>query len=141
MTKLPTFPSIDFSNFDLSKIDLSKIDLSKLDLSKIDVPGVDGEKLAAALRDATYVTIGFGVLAFQQAQVRRRELVTSLSERFGTTSSQMDELLASFEARLDTAVEKLGARLPEQAGSLLGQAHGAAKAARKQMVGFLRAAA
>jgi hypothetical protein len=32
------------------------------------------EDLARRLQDAAHVTVGFGVLAFQQAQVRRREL-------------------------------------------------------------------
>jgi hypothetical protein len=139
------FPSLNFS----------KLDLSKLDLSKLDLPGVDTDKVLAALRDAAYVTIGFGVLAVQQAQVRRRELVTTLSTRFGIRKDQIDSLLGSMEsqikqlderfaaveARLDAAVEQLEARLPEQAGVLVGQAHELAKAARKQVRGLIASAA
>lgn len=108
-----TFPSLNFS----------KLDLSALDLSKLDIPGVDTDKVLAALRDAAYVTIGFGVLAVQQAQVRRRETVAALS------------------TRVDAAVEQFEARLPEQAGALVGQAHELAKAARKQVRGLIASAA
>lgn len=167
MATFPTFPAIDLSKFDLTKLDVSKFDFSKFDLTKldltkldlnmptIDIPGVDGEKLAAALRDAAYITIGFGVLTFQQAQVRRREIVASLSTRFGASKTQVDELLAkvearlgsldtrvdAFEAKLDVAVDKLEQRLPDQAAALLGQAHDVAKAARKQVRGLVRNAA
>jgi hypothetical protein len=47
------------------------IDLSDFDVTKL--AGLD-EKVVDVLRDAAYVTVGFGVLAVQKAQVRRREL-------------------------------------------------------------------
>jgi hypothetical protein len=144
---MPTFPAFDLSSFDLRKLDLSSLN--------IDIPGVDRDKVVNALRDAAYVTIGFGVLAFQQAQVRRRELVKSLSTRFGIETTKSEQLLAAveaqvkqldarfeaLEAKLDAAVDKIEERLPEQAGALLGQAHGLAKAARKQVRGLLVSAA
>ena len=167
MATFPTFPAIDLSAFDLTKLDprnldLGKLDLGKLDLGKldfsmptIDIPGVDGEQLTAAVRDAAYITIGFGVLTFQQAQVRRREIVAALSNRFGTSKSQIEELLGSFEqrlagldkqidaveAKLDKAVAGLEQRLPDQAAALVGQAHDVAKMARRQVRGLLRSAA
>lgn len=153
----PTFPAIDLSAFDLTKLDPRKLDLGKLDFSMptIDIPGVDGEQLTAALRDAAYITIGFGVLTFQQAQVRRRELVAALSNRFGASKTQIDELLGSaeqrlaafdkrveaIEAQLDKAVAGLEQRLPDQAAALVGQAHDVAKLARRQVRGLLRSAA
>jgi predicted trehalose synthase len=57
MAKFPAFPA-----FDLSRLDTAQ--LNELD-----------DKLVAIARDAAYITIGFSVLAFQKAQVRRRELV------------------------------------------------------------------
>jgi hypothetical protein len=137
MAQMPNFPNFDFSGFDASKL-----------------AGLD-EKVVAAVRDAAYITIGFGVLAFQQAQVRRREVVQGLADRFGTNKAQMDEMLASVEAqiaklderfdaldaKLDSAVDKLEERLPEQAAALVGQAHDLAKAARKQVRGLIRTAA
>ena len=137
MAKLPNFTNIDFSGLDASK-------LANLD-----------DKLVAAVRDAAYITIGFGVLAFQQAQVRRREVVTTLSNRFGTSKTQIEEMLSNMEAqmtklderftaleaKLDTTVEKIEERLPEQAAAIVGQAHDLAKAARKQVRGLIRTAA
>jgi hypothetical protein len=151
------FPALDFSKLDLSK--LSGFDWSKM--STIDpaqladrFAGMD-DKLVSAVRDAAYITVGFGVLAFQQAQVRRRELVSSLSDKFGASRTQVDDLLASFEAQLrkfdgsldsfettlDRKVEQVSARLPEQAASFVAQAHDAAKAARKQLRGLISTAA
>ena len=137
MATLPNFTSIDFSGLDASKL-----------------AGLD-DKLVAAVRDAAYITIGFGVLAFQQAQVRRREVVQGLADRFGTSKTQMDDLLTSVEAqmtklderfdaldaKLDTAMAKIEAQLPDQAAAIVGQAHDLAKAARKQVRGLIRNAA
>ncbi|MCY7298244.1 MAG: hypothetical protein LH616_03410 [Ilumatobacteraceae bacterium] len=142
MAKLPNFPTINFSGFDFSGLDANRL------------AGLD-DKLVGAVRDAAYITIGFGVLAFQQAQVRRREVVQNLADRFGTSKSQMDEMLASVEAqiaklderfdsldaKLDIAVIKIEERLPEQAAALVGQAHDLAKLARKQVRGLIRTAA
>ena len=73
MAQLPKFPTVTFPSFDFSGLDANKL------------AGLD-EKVVAAVRDAAYVTIGFGVLAFQQAQVRRREVVQNLADRFGGTA-------------------------------------------------------
>lgn len=135
--KMPTFPSVDFSALDANKL-----------------AGLD-DKLVGAVRDAAYVTIGFGVLAFQQAQVRRREMVRSIADRFGTSKTQVEELLTTIEgqlgklderftaleSKLDTTVAQLEDRLPEQAAAFVGQAHDFAKAARKQVRGLIRTAA
>jgi hypothetical protein len=89
------FPSIDFSKLDISRLDLTKIDLPKIDLTRldlpkfdlpkfdlgqIDAPEIDVDTVTAFARDAAYVSIGLTVLAFQQAQVRRRELQASLEQ-------------------------------------------------------------
>ncbi|MCE9623797.1 MAG: hypothetical protein K8R99_15765 [Actinomycetia bacterium] len=127
--KLATFPSVDISGLDVSRL------------------ADTNEKLVAAVRDAAYVTVGFGVLAVQQAQVRRREMVRNIATRFGTSKAQVEQMLGKFEtqfAKLDTrvvametkidaAVEKFEDRLPHQAAAVVGQAHGLVKAARKQV--------
>jgi hypothetical protein len=84
------FPSIDFSKLDISRLDLTridlpkfnlpKLDLPKIDLGQIDAPEIDVDAVTAFARDAAYVSIGLSVLAFQQAQVRRRELQASLEQ-------------------------------------------------------------
>ncbi len=142
MAQLPNFPSLDMSRLDASAL-----------------AGLD-DKLVAVVRDAAYITIGFGVLGVQQAQVRRRELVKSLTERLDTSRletrkaqleemldtietqmQQLDSRLDSFEEKLDSTVAKLEARLPEQAAQVVGQMHTAAKTARRQVRGLVRSAA
>ena len=79
--KLPEFKLPEVKMPDLSAL-TKGFDFSSLDAGKL--ADLD-DKLIAAVRDAAYITVGFGVLAVQQAQVRRRELVKSLSDRFGTS--------------------------------------------------------
>jgi hypothetical protein len=172
MYKLPDFSSIDFRSIDFSKLDLSKLDLSKLDLSKFDlaalrnidvskyVPSVDfstveAGKFTAALRDAAYITVGLGVVAVEQVQARRRQLVEAISIRFGASKTHVETLLGTFEARMakmdeqvdavearvDMIVDRLEGVLPEQAGVLFGHARDLTKGARKQVRGLIRTAA
>jgi hypothetical protein len=42
------------------------------------LPQASVDRLVAAAKDLAYTAIGFGVLGFQQAQVRRRELEKAL---------------------------------------------------------------
>ncbi|MEY4230966.1 MAG: hypothetical protein RLZZ362_1815 [Actinomycetota bacterium] len=121
------------------------------------------DKFAGLARDTAYVLIGAGLLTVQQLQVRRRELAGTISEnpvvkqisatqlptnqladiltRLESELGQLDERFDAIEARIDDAVAAIEDRLPEQAGQLLGQAHDAAKAARKQVLGLIRNAA
>lgn len=52
-----------------------------------------GHGAVRLLRDSLYVGVGFGVLAFQKAQVRRRELERSLDERLTGPREQLGRLL------------------------------------------------
>lgn len=123
MFKLPDFTAIDFSRLDVNA--LRNIDLSKY-VPNIDLPTVDAEKFTAAVRDAAYLTVGIGSVAFEQAQARRRLLV---------------EQVNAVEARVDTVVDKIEGILPDQAGALFGQARDFSRVARKQVRGLLRTAA
>src|SRR5207302_8785168 len=49
------------------------------------------------LRDAGYVTVGLGVIAFQKAQVRRRELECQLSGAGEKTSEKVEQLTTALE--------------------------------------------
>ena len=101
---LPQLPKIDLSKIEFPRVDLSKIDLPKIDMSKVKVPqlhsiditNVDLAKLdprkvldAPVVKQATeagYTAVGFAVLGFQKAQVRRREILESLKNRFNTAN-------------------------------------------------------
>lgn len=134
---MTSFPSIDLTRFDLRSLN------------------VDTDKLVGAIRDAAYVTIGFGVLAFQQAQVRRRQIVTSLSERFGTDNATIETLLSVAEKQIsatqrridraeqsfDQAVDALEKRLPQPAATVVGQMHDLGKATRQQLRSLVKAVA
>jgi ElaB/YqjD/DUF883 family membrane-anchored ribosome-binding protein len=112
----------------------------------------------STIKDAAYVGIGFGVLAFQKAQVQRQELrktfttglgeakgglgklgddvqdrVKLVEERIEALSKQVDAAADDFEERLDKALEEIQNRLPEQARELFGKARAAGKDARTQV--------
>ncbi len=105
---LPSIHSIDLTSFDVKKLDVSKllsapaftavpklIDASKQTVSKLNVanlplPNVDVTKIASApvvqrAKDAGYTAVGFGVLTFQKAQVRRRELTETITSTLKQT--------------------------------------------------------
>lgn len=60
----------------MSRIPIPRLPVPAFDLSHLDATSLANidDRIVTAARDAAYVTIGFGVLAFQQAQVRRREI-------------------------------------------------------------------
>ena len=112
----------------------------------------------STLKDAAYVGIGFGVLAFQKAQVQRQELqkrlessvgeakggfgklsedvqdrIKLVEERLEALSKQVDAAADDFEERLDKALDQVQERLPEQAKELFGKARSAGKDARSQL--------
>lgn len=70
-----------------SGLDLSDFDLRRLALLR-DIPSritdaigeVDRDDAVRVARDFGYTAVGFGVLAFQRAQVKRREMMDALQE-------------------------------------------------------------
>ncbi len=98
-------------------------------------------------RDAFYVSVGAGVIAFQKLQVQRVELSKSLTTQFGDAKELLDEAkdnaekslgtvselvedrvklveerLAAVEARLEAVLSQVEDKLPEQARDLVKQA-------------------
>ena len=115
------------------------------------------------LRDAGYVTVGLGVIAFQKAQVRRRELETQLSGAGEKTGEKVEQLTAALEDLRKTLEERVGAlgsqfgttfedvqelvakvvadvrsRVPEPAKEAFDTAIGAAKDATGQLLDLVR---
>ena len=110
------------------------------------------------IKDAAYIGIGFGVLAFQKAQVQRQELqkrleaglsdakggfgklgedvqdrVKLVEERLEALTKQVDAAADDFEERLEKALDQVQERLPEQAKDLFDKARTAGKDARAQV--------
>jgi predicted secreted protein len=73
-------------------------------------------------RDAAYTAIGFGVLAYQRLQVRRRELTREVGGKEGVA-----RLVHKVEETVDPVLDGVERRLPQQARSVLHQARTAGK--------------
>ncbi|HVM54219.1 MAG TPA: hypothetical protein VM262_13560 [Acidimicrobiales bacterium] len=116
------------------------------------------------VKDAAYVTIGFGVLAVQKAQVQRQELRKRLEsslgdakggfeklgedvgdrlklveERLEALGKQVDAAADDVEERFEAALDEIQARLPEQAKELFEKARAAGKDARTQVRQLVKA--
>jgi hypothetical protein len=79
---------------------------------------------ATRLRDSLYTVVGFGVLGFQQAQVRRRDLQRELAK-----------LAVEVDEKVDPVLDDIVARLPEEFRPLATQARAAAVGARRALLG------
>jgi hypothetical protein len=79
---------------------------------------------AARLRESLYTAVGFGVLGFQQAQVRRRQLQRELSR-----------LAAEVDERVDPVLDDLEARLSDEVRPLVAQARSAVRSAQRTLLG------
>lgn len=113
------------------------------------------QDLTNTARDAAYVAVGFGVLAFQRAQVRRQEMLktwgdprTRLDERLGAVRDDVARVVKGVEGQVESvihsievAVEPLEDRLPGAARDLVKQAHTQAREARTQILGLLHSLA
>lgn len=132
--KLPEFKLPELPDFKLPE-------LPEVDLEDV------AQKAAKLAKDAVYVTVGAGVLAFQRAQVQRREFQKAVDERVGAGREQvenvtksfedqirlLDERVTALESRIDTVLDQVQGKLPEQAAELLQQAREAARNARSQV--------
>ena len=86
------------------------------------------------VKDAAYVAVGLGVLGFQRAQVRRRELTKELETQLGQTTDQLQRLAKELEERLEPIFGLVEERLPEQARDLVKQARTTAREAQEQLL-------
>lgn len=66
------------SLFDPTSIDLTDFDVVHAVHGTVELGGTLAGRAAELVKDATYVTVGLGLLSFQRAQVRRREFERSL---------------------------------------------------------------
>jgi hypothetical protein len=59
--------------FDPTSIDLTDVDIMRAIRGGVDLGGSLASRATELAKDATYVTVGLGLLSYQRAQVRRRE--------------------------------------------------------------------
>ncbi len=82
------------------------------------------------VKDAALVAIGFGVLGFNKAQVRRRELLAQLETQTAEVRNQLAKVADDVEERFEPLVDAVDSRLDQLEEQLPGQAREAFKAAR-----------
>jgi hypothetical protein len=63
-----------------------------------------------AARDAAYISVGLGVLAYQRAQVRRRELQQQVEAQLAGTGEQLQKLTKQVEGRITPVIAQLTGR-------------------------------
>jgi hypothetical protein len=85
-------------------------------------------------KDAAYVTVGLGVLAFQKAQVARRDLTKQVETQFSATTEQVKGLSKKVEDRIQPALAQLEQTVPAQAKDLVKQARTAAENLQGQVL-------
>lgn len=111
------------------------------------------EDLTKTAKDAAYVAIGLGVMGFQRAQVRRRELIDLAKQQMPTLETNIHDARAEIARRaqdldtrvtdlfskLETRVQPVEEKLPPQAQALLGQAREAGTQLRHYLLSALAA--
>ncbi|MDQ3574529.1 MAG: hypothetical protein M3378_00425 [Actinomycetota bacterium] len=109
------------------------------------------DDVTRTMRDAAYVAVGLGVLGFQQAQVRRRELAQQLQSQRPELESQvagtrhqisalardveqrLEPVMVDVSQRVEPVIGHIESRLPEQAMGVWVQVRKAAKEAQDQL--------
>lgn len=69
------------------------------------------DELADAVKDAAYVSVGLGVLAFQRIQVRRNEITKAMSTPIEETKGTLELLGALVGERVKLVEERVSAAL------------------------------
>jgi prefoldin subunit 5 len=86
------------------------------------------------VKDAAYVTVGLGVLAFQKAQVARRDLTKQVETQLTQTGEQVQKLSKKVEGRIQPVLGQLEQTVPTQAKDLVKQARTAAEQLQGQVL-------
>ena len=103
--------------------------------------------LTKVVQDAAYVAIGLGIMGFQQAQLRRRELLDEIERQrsmmdapvgdarkeLAKAVKEFDRNLSQVIERFDASLEPISERLPAVAQAVVQQA----REARDQLRGYL----
>ena len=99
-----------------TRIDLTKVDVRAIvpgALRHVRLPEIGADRVVAAAKDAGYTAVGAAILAFQRAQVRRREL-ESWVERHAPQASDAVARAGDAAEQLVTTVARAIRREPAQ---------------------------
>ncbi|MGD0874240.1 MAG: hypothetical protein ABSA14_04530 [Acidimicrobiales bacterium] len=91
--------------------------------------------LADLAKEATYLAIGVGVLEYQKAQVRRRE-IASARKLMAKRAKDIDATVAQLIRVVDSTLDPVLERLPEPAQEFVRQAREARDGIRTRVFGF-----
>lgn len=83
------------------------------------------------VREAGYTAIGFGVLAYQRLQVRRRDLTRQAGGKEGGVARFVHKV----EETVDPVLDGVERRLPDQARTVFHQARAAGKTLERVVLG------
>jgi hypothetical protein len=75
------------------------------------MPRLQIEEIANVAKDAAYVSVGLGVIAFQRLQVRRNELSKTINEQTETAKGALELVGTLVNDRVKLVEERLGAVL------------------------------
>lgn len=73
------------------------------------------DDVTAVVKDAAYVSVGLGVIAFQRLQVRRNELAKALAGQAGEAKGTLEAVGALMSDQLKLVEERVGAALERTA--------------------------
>jgi hypothetical protein len=95
-----------------------------------------------SLKDTAYVAVGFGVIGFQRAQVRRQELKRQLRQQrqqLAGLVKEIDGAVDPVRQRIEGRLDRIEERLPGQARDVVRTARTLAKGTEEQMRTFIGA--
>jgi hypothetical protein len=78
------------------------------------VPRSPIDDVADAMKDAAFVSVGLGVIAFQRLQVRRNELAKALNAQSDELKGALEVVASVVGDRLKLVEERLGAVSPRK---------------------------
>ena len=94
-----SFPRIE--DFDLRRIDVTSLPLPAPVREYLQsLQDLSDEELKEKVKDAVYTAVGLAVLAFQRAQVLRREATEKLEERAPQCADDINEMVRSVISRV-----------------------------------------
>ena len=91
----------------IHRIDLTKFQVPQVNLPSFHLPQIPTDKVVQTAKDLAYTTVGFGVLAFQKSQVRRRELTDMIQAQAPRVTEQA---IAQAESAVSQVMTLINAR-------------------------------